>query len=472
MSKEEEFQNEELQKIQNYLKDSQKNIERMKKGKKPRRKFRFIVKENKLLFTLISLMLLTGPFFSLIQNQTPPEVVYPYSDAIANTLDTLDSNFTTEAGFPVHETVSENTSSELIILYSLVNSMLIDCDLLAKEEHVLQKISYIFQIIENGTFRDFNEITTKLPVFYQFLGIYTLMQAYYILQNTSYAFTFNLIDNVINSTITDFVRYDIWPYFYTVSEGTNTTILADQSLAVAVLATYMLLTGIQEVFGWDLKEVTESLVDRIESRFYISISKSFYHQYEMDTHIGSGLSTCQDLVFTSFGLSRMEKYSASHTFPISSSSVHQKVINELVDLNWLVHETDRIDSIILIENQAYFSMISYLLNLKNVGVEIQNATATYFYMADGFIADKIDSTITAESCLYGLMTILVSDWGTIQNGREYNSEPRPTPTETGYEPSNSINITIVFLTVLVYTVISRIIVRFRKRKTIGDQAEI
>jgi len=472
MSKEDEFQKEELQKIQNYLKDSQKNIERMKLGKKPRRKFRFIVKENKLFFTMISLLLISSPFFSLIQNQAPPEIIYPYSDAIANTLDTLDTNFTTEAGFPVHETVSENTSSELIILSSLVNSMLIECDLLAKEEYVLQRISYIFQIIENGTFRDINDNNTKLPVFYQLIGIYTLLQSYYVLHNTFYAFDFNFINQVINSTLTDFLRYNTWPYFYVMSEGTNTTILADQSLAIAVLTTYMLLTGAHEVFEWDLKIVTESLVDRIESRFYITLSKSFYHQYEIDTYTASGLSTCQDLVFASFGLSRMEKYSASHSFPVSSSYVHQKVINELVDLDWLVHETDRIDSIILIENQAYFSMISYLLNLKNVGVEIQNATATYFYMADGFIADKMYSTITAESCLYGLLTILVSDWGTIQNGREYNSEPRPTPTETGSEPAADINFATVLLTLLAVIVMRRLTFRFKKRKKTGDQAEI
>ncbi len=464
MSRNEEFQKEELQKIQNYLQDSRTNIERLKQGKKPKRKLRFFIKEHQRLFLLISFLLVTTPFLAFINNN-PVEIIHPYNDTIVDTIDMIGTNFTTTSGFPVYEMISENTSSELIILNSLTNSMLIESEFVSKEESVLQSIDYLFQIIENDTFRDYNNRTKQMPVFYQFLGIYTLLQAYYALKETSYEFSFNNISKVINSTLNNFIKYSIWPFFYVVSEGTNTTYLAEQAVAITALTTYLLMTDDQDVYDWDLKEVTENMMDRIESRFYIPSTQLFYHQYDHDTYTSSGLSTSQDLMFTSLGLSRMEKYFAGSSFPISSSLIHQKVITELVDMNWLVHETDKIDATILIENQAYFSLVSYLLNLKYVGTEIENATTTHFYTEEGFIADKIASKVTAESCLYGLLTIIAGDWSIVQNSKEIYVEPRPYPTSTEYPTeSSSINILFVLVTTMIYLVTLRIRRRIRKQK--------
>ena len=464
MNKESELDKEEMVKFQSYLEDSKKNMERMKKGKKPRRKLKYFLIERKFTVAIILLLITTSPFLLFLRNQ-PVDTHYPYRDTITNTLNILESNFTLENGFPVLEKISENTSSELIILYSLTNSLLTECELITKDDNNLQKIAYIFEIIENDTFRNYEEKTIKLPVFYQFLGIYSLYQAYYVLLGTSYQFSFNIITNVINTTVNEFLRYTSWPYLYAVSEGTNTSYLVDQAFALSVLTTYMLISGYKEIYDWDLEEITEAMLDRIENRFYISSSQTFYHQYDIITYVGSGLSNSKDLMFTSYCLSRMEKYLANYSFPISSYNVHQNVITELVDSNWLVHENDRTDASILIENQAYFSLISSLLNLNNVGTEVKNATVTYMYSSLGFVAEEVSSDVTAESCLYGLLTVMAEDWGPIQNSREYYTQPRPTPSPTEYpQESNGFQIMITLITILTSVILTKIIIKTKKQK--------
>ena len=300
---------------------------------------------------------------------------------------------------------------------------------------------------------------------------YSLFQAFYALQDTIFAFSFTNISRIINTTITDFLKYAIWPYLYAVSENTTVVYLIDQALTLTVLMTYMLLTGNETLMTWDLKEITSGILDRIKNRFYISITKTFYHQYDMDSYIGSGISTSADLIFTTYGLSRTEKFSSGYSFPVSSSYLHQKIINELIDENWLVHETDKLDNMISIENQAFFSMISYLLNLENVGFEIENATTKFLYSEKGFVSSLSDSKVTAESCFYGLITILTKDWALNQNNRELVGEPRPTPSETKYtDETTSINIILVFIIVTSLQNIVRLVKKFKKNH--GDQAEI
>ena len=476
MDSKEIVQNEDLQKIKNYLQNSKKNIERMKIGKKPRRKFKFIIKENKLLFTLVLIIIVTTPLLTIILNRNPL-ATSPYKDAITNTMETFESNFTTDSGLPVHELISENTSSELIILSTLANSILIESGLFSKKDYLLERISFIFEIIVDDSFRDYNNITKKLPVFNQFLGIYALYQAFYALEDTAFAFSFTNISRIVNTMITDFMYYSTWPYLFAVSEDTSTSYLVDQALALSVLTTHMFLTGEQKVFGWDLKEITRGMLNRIENRFYISASQSFFHKYDTATHVSSGISTSADLMFTSLGLSRTEKFSSGYAFPLSSYNLHQKVINELIDSNWLVHEVDKIDDSIHIKDQAFFTMVSYLLNLQNVGLEIENSTSTFLYSEDGFVTSLQNPIVTAESCMYGLITISSKNWAKIQNEREYAPEPRPTPTGTGTEteppvPSASFSFVGVISAIVVIVALSRMAMKYKTRKKFGDQAEI
>ncbi len=472
MNIEDKLKKDELQKIQSYLQDSKKNIEKLKQGKKPKRKLTYFIQDNKRWVIFFSILLVTTPFLAFLY-QPVPDLINPYTDTILDTIDILDSNFTTESGLPVYELVSQNTSSELIILSTLTNSMLVECEFIPKEDSILHTISFILQIMENNSFVDYNERTSKLSAFYQFLGIYALLQAYYVLSNSSYEISLNTIDLAINSTLNNFLKYNIWSYFYVVSEGTNTTYLADQALAISVLTTYMLLTGDQNVINWNLKTVVQSLMDRIESRFYIPYSQSFYHQYDYKVSISSELSTSKDLMFTALSLSRMEKYIANFYFPVSSSNVHQKVITELVDSNWLVHELNKTDVTILIENQSFFSMISQLLNFNIVGNEIRNATTTHFYTAKGFVSDRILSDVTPESCLYGLLAIISADWSNIENNREINVEPRTYPSTTHYPGETSaMSLRLNLLTIIISGFIIRALIQFGKKRKYGDQGGI
>ena len=472
MNIEDKLKKDELQKIQNYLQDSKKNVDKLKQGKRPKRKLTYFIQDNKRWVIFFSVLLVTTPFLAFLYQPTQ-DLINPYTDTILDTIDTLDANFTTESGLPVYELVSENTSSELIILSTLINSMLVECELIPKEDPILHTISFIQQIMENNSFVNYNERTSKLSAFYQFLGIYALLQAYYVLFNSSYEISLNTIDLVINSTLNNFLKYNIWSYFYVVSEATNTTYLADQALAISVLTTYMLLTGDQEMLSWNLKMVVQSLMDRIESRFYIPYSQSFYHEYDYKISISSDLSTSKDLMFTALSLSRMEKYVANFYFPVSSSNVHQKVITELVDSNWLVHEINKTDATILIENQAFFSMVSQLMNFNIVGNEIRNATMTHFYTTGGFVADRILSDVTPESCLYGLLAIISADWSSIENNREINVEPRTYPTTTHYPGETSaMNLQLTLVTLIITGVILRALIQFRKKRRYGDQGGI
>ena len=59
-----------LHKIQSYLKDSKKNLLLMKKGKKPRRKLKFLIKDH-LFLTILFIILIVGAIITpfLIQER-------------------------------------------------------------------------------------------------------------------------------------------------------------------------------------------------------------------------------------------------------------------------------------------------------------------------------------------------------------------------------------------------------------------
>ncbi|MCK5410258.1 MAG: hypothetical protein KAJ30_08330, partial [Candidatus Heimdallarchaeota archaeon] len=76
------------------------------------------------------------------------------------------------------------------------------------------------------------------------------------------------------------------------------------------------------------------------------------------------------------------------------------------------------DEEVYIKNQAYFTLVSYLMNLGNVGIEVKNKITENFSLNKGFIEKIGEEDITCESCLYGLVALASKNWSIIENEQE------------------------------------------------------
>jgi hypothetical protein len=440
--------NGEIEKVRDYLKDSKKNIARLEKGKKPRRKLRFIIAEHKFSFTLLALLLATTPFIPLMLPKTPPYVPPPFYESVELTVNLIDSNFTDQEGYPVYEKTEANTSSELLILSSLTNSMLLQAGYLPKNEEVHSKISLINEILENDTFRDIENIEVDLNYSEQILGIYTLIQAYFSLMETNHSFSFLDVKNAYTNLINNYYNYD---EDLIVQPNSNCTFIIDQALAVWLFSTYKLLfqRDRYHYYDYDAEDYVDSILYSVSEKFVNISTGNIYSEYNITSGEKSILVDLQDLMYLTAGLSRSQKFGSN--FFYSSYYTHQQIINNYIDGDWLVHETDKADDILKIENQAYFTLISHLMNLNSVGSELVNSTTRNYLYEDGFYNDLDSQEVTAESCLYGLLIFTSKEWSKIQNDREYIETTEPTTAA-----SWTWGLIAVFLIVIV--------VRLRRRK--------
>ena len=410
----------EMEKVRDYLQDSKKNIKRLKKGKKPRRKLRFLIEEHKFLFTIISILVIVSPFIPLMLPGRPPIITPPNFETVEVTVDLIDANFTDQDGYPVYEKVVSNTSSELIILSSLTNSLLLQAGYLPSTEEVLGKISIILEILSDGTFRKIENLQENLTLTSQIIGIYALIQAYYALEDTNSTFNFNVIEEVYSNLIYHYysVQYDMFIQPYS-----NSSYLLDQALVLWLLTTYQILFQ-QDYCYWCASYYVQPLLNSISTHFVNTSTNEIYSEYNITSGEESQTANSLDLIYLAVGLSRAEKLRYDHYyFVYSSYYMHQRVISNFIDEEWLVHETDRTDDLLILKNQAYFSLISYLMNLEIVGSEIVNATALNYLFGDGFYENLTDKEITIESCLYGLIIFSSQEWAPIENAREYVEEP-------------------------------------------------
>ena len=411
----------EMDKVRDYLIDSKKNIERLKKGKKPRRKLRFLISEHKFLFTVISILVIVSPFIPLMLPGRPPIIKPPNFESVEVTVNLIEDNFTDQNGYPVHEKTVSNTSSELIILSSLTNSLLLQAGYLPSTEEVLDKISIILKILKNGTFRKIENLQENLTLTSQIIGIYALIQAYYALEDTNSTFNSNVIEEVYSTLIN---HYYSLQYNMFIQPYSNYSYLTDQALVLWLLTTYQLLFQQDYCYYMCASNYVQPLLNSIDIHFVNSSTNEIYSEYNITSGEESQTANSLDLIYLTVGLSRAEKLRYDYYyFLYSSYYMHQRVISNFIDEEWLVHETDRTDDLFLLKNQAYFSLISCLMNLENVGSEIVNATALNYLFGDGFYENLTDKEITIESCLYGLMIFSCQEWAPIENLREYVEEP-------------------------------------------------
>ena len=87
MNIEDKLKKDELQKIQNYLQDSKKNVDKLKQGKRPKRKLTYFIQDNKRWVIFFSVLLVTTPFLAFLYQPTQ-DLINPYTDTILDTIDT------------------------------------------------------------------------------------------------------------------------------------------------------------------------------------------------------------------------------------------------------------------------------------------------------------------------------------------------------------------------------------------------
>ncbi|MHA1202116.1 MAG: hypothetical protein ACTSQ4_06320 [Candidatus Heimdallarchaeaceae archaeon] len=400
----------EIKKAREYLKESQKNLARLKSGKGVRRKFRFLLQENKILVILLLLLLILSIVLPVVFLRPDSTIIDPMQEHIDTTLNLILTNFTDDNGLPIINETMQTPSSELLILSSLTYALISQAGYEHDQEDFQIKISQIINTLENDTFVNYENRNEPLPIFYQFLGIYTLLQSHLILEASSDIISSAMIQNVLVKTLDSYLSNENWLFIQPTS---NSSYLIDQAMAIWVLATYKLLTGNSWVHGYYFEDIIQGLLDVVSEFFFNSTYYMLYQEYDHSTNESSNFVPVEDLIFFTVALSRAEQL--HKYFERSSSYFHQQIINNFVDDEWFVHSINSSDEEVYIKNQALFTLISYLMNLRTVGGEVQNKITESFSLNKGFINKIGEEDITCESCLYGLVALSSKNWSVVEN---------------------------------------------------------
>ncbi|MHA1550762.1 MAG: hypothetical protein ACTSQC_02330 [Candidatus Heimdallarchaeaceae archaeon] len=403
----------EIEKAREYLKDSQKNLDRLKSGKGVKRKFRFLLQENKILVILLSILLILSIVLPVVFLRPDQIIRDPMQEHVDTTLNLILTNFTDNTGLPIINETLQTPSSELLILSSLTYSLIAQAGFEYDQEDFQTKISQIINALENDTFVTYDNRSEPLPIFYQFLGIYTLLQSHLILEASSEIISSAMIQNVLVKTLDSYLSDE---KFLIIQQIGNSSYLIDQALAIWVIATYKLLTGNSWVHGYNFDDLIQGLLDVVSELFFNSTSSMLYQEYDHSMNESRNYAVVEDLIFFTVALSRAERLYGH--FGRSSSYFHQQIINNFVDTEWFVHSINASDEEVYIKNQAYFTMVSYLMNLGNVGIEVKNKITENFSLNKGFIEKIGEEDITCESCLYGLVALASKNWSIIENELE------------------------------------------------------
>ncbi|MHA1345992.1 MAG: hypothetical protein ACTSU7_11685 [Candidatus Heimdallarchaeaceae archaeon] len=404
----------EIKKAREYLEESQKNLARLKSGKGVKRKFRFLLKENIILVILLSILLILSIVLPVVFLRPDQIIRDPMQEHVDTTINLILTNFTDNTGLPIINETMQTPSSELLILSSLTYALIAQAGFEHNQEDFQIKISQIINTLENDTFVTYENRSEPLPIFYQFLGLYTLLQSHFVLEASSDIISSAMIQSVLVKTLDSYFSSEKLLIIQPVS---NSSYLIDQAMAIWLLATYKLLTGNSWVHGYYFEELIQGLLDVVSELFFNSTYYLFYQEYDHSMNESRNYAEVEDLIFITVALSRAERL--YNYFERSSSYFHQQIINRYVDAEWFVHSINTSDEEVYVKNQALFTLISYLMNLGNVGSEVQNKITESFSMDKGFVEKIGEEDITCESCLYGLVALASKNWSVVENEQEY-----------------------------------------------------
>jgi len=337
----------------------------------------------------------------------------PLQEHVDTTINLILTNFTDNTGLPIINETMQTPSSELLILSSLTYALIAQAGFEHNQEDFQTKISQIINTLENDSFVTYENRSEPLSIFYQFLGIYNLLQSQLTLQSSSNVISSSMIQNVLIKTLDTYLSYDKGIIIQTMSDSSY---LKDQAMAIWVLASYRLLTGNSWLHGYYFDDVLYSLLNLVSDLFFNSPNYILYQEYDHSINKSINYTEVEELIFFAVALSKAERL--HKYFERSSYTIHQQIISDFVDDEWFVHAINASDEEVYIKNQAFFTLISYLMNLGNVGSEIQNKIIESFSMNRGFIEKIGEEEITCESCLYGLVALASKNWSVIENERE------------------------------------------------------
>ncbi len=195
----------EIKKAREYLKESQKNLARLKSGKGVKRKFHFLLQENKVLVILLSLMLISSIVLPVVFLIPDPIIRDPMQESVDTTINLILTNFTDGSGLPILNETLQTPSSELLILSSLAYALISQAGFEHDQADFQSKISQIINTLENDTFVTYNNRSEPLSIFYQFLGIYTLLQSKITLPSSSEVISSTMIQNILVKTLESYL---------------------------------------------------------------------------------------------------------------------------------------------------------------------------------------------------------------------------------------------------------------------------
>ncbi|MHA1260213.1 MAG: hypothetical protein ACTSRO_11325 [Candidatus Heimdallarchaeaceae archaeon] len=365
----------------------------------------------------------------------------------------LETNFSNNEGYPITTQLASNTSSELIILSSLVYSMLNQTGYLNEEKSVLDKQLLIERTIFNKSFVDFYNNSEKLTISSQVLGLYSLLQVYFATKSITASIDLFFILEILNKFLENYYSPKLQMI---IPQTSNISFFEDQALTVWFLATLKLVSGTINVYEYHTVSIIQNLLDSISTYFFNSTTSMFHSSYNCSSGESFGEVTVEELIYFCIALSRIEKFYYDYIyFPRSSLNIHQKIVSDYLDKNWVLHTNNKSDSEMKIKNQAYLGLISYLMNLDTIGENIRNSTILNFLKEEGFSEKVLSEDITCESNLYGLMTVLSEKWSGIQNERE-NYE---------YGPSAQSRIGVeIYLSFMLVVIMSKLRKKGKKKR--------
>ncbi|MHA1400667.1 MAG: hypothetical protein ACTSQE_09995 [Candidatus Heimdallarchaeaceae archaeon] len=444
-------QTRELERARNYLLESKLSIERLKKGKKVRRKVKFVLKDNIILLSFTLVLLLAG-VITPIMLISPPEQpsADPFAEKVNKTLELLESNFTDAEGLPYNEKGNYSETSYLIILSTLSHAMLYYGAFNISIEQVNEQKEKLVSILVNDTFRDITDKNRNLSLFNQFLGLYSLIQTYYILKSTDYAFGFEVMLNTMDGILKTF--YSSERRVLIAPNGTE-AYLDDQSIGLWTIVTLMLLSNIYSIYNYNLRFVAQDILNRLNDDFYNPSSNVFYHTYNLNTSEGYDECNSLDLTLLALAISRVnliENYNFENY--LSSIYIFEDMINDFTDSNLVIYMDKYASGRVLIRNQCFLTLASYLMRLPTTGNQSRTIIKEMFGKGEGFYEDLEYEKVTAESNYFGLIGLASPEWS--KNEHENEVEYQYDVVETNYK----------LLWVVIIMTLSLVQLRVSKRK--------
>ncbi|UJG41736.1 MAG: hypothetical protein K9W45_04540 [Candidatus Heimdallarchaeum aukensis] len=400
-----------LKKVQSYLKDSKKNLLLLKRGKKPRRKLKFLIKDH-LFFTILFLVLIVGATTIplLIKEKTDDKIEQPEEKKVKETLTLLSTNFTDSEGIPINELGNYTESSKLIILSTLSFSMLYLAGFNITIEQLSLQKDNILSILNDGSFVQFNNNSQKLSIFYQFLGLYALIQLLYATKNTEIGFSIDILFNSLNKQLREYYNKENRLF---IDKNATEAFLVDQSLALWVIAITILYFNVESIFEFYLPDIIQDVLYSLNQDYRNATTNKIVSSISNKTKEPIQLEvTSFDLLILVAALSRVNLlYDYFFDNDLSSINLFENIINQYTDEKLIVYEKRFLNGHLLIRNQCFFTLTSYLLHLTVTGNQSLNVVTTNYWKDNkGFIEEINANKFSAEANYYGLITLASPEW--------------------------------------------------------------